>query len=93
MKSQIVQNVLKLMLGTSVLLVSVAFFIRTISPVQANSTEEIKLSENPNALSAAGSGPWIIGCGSGIYYVEWVEPNLLTGLKRAHYECTKIGPN
>jgi hypothetical protein len=36
MKNQIIQNVFKLMLGTSALLVSVAFFIRTISPVQAS---------------------------------------------------------
>ena len=65
MKSQIIQNVFKLMLGISALLVSVAFFIRTISPVQASNsdspiiTTEATLWDIPNGT--------IVGCGSGIY--------------------------
>jgi hypothetical protein len=41
MKNQIIPNVFKLMLGTSALLVSVAFFIRTIAPVQSNNPDNI----------------------------------------------------
>jgi hypothetical protein len=46
MKNQIIQNVFKLMLGTSALLVSVAFFIRTISPVQASGN--VILNDQPS---------------------------------------------
>jgi hypothetical protein len=67
MKNQIIQNVFKLMLGTSALLVSVAFFIRTISPVQANN------SDNPTSTSldanTASPDDLVVGCGSGIY--QW----------------------
>jgi hypothetical protein len=63
MKNQIIQNVFKLMLGTSALLVSVAFFIRTISPVQASN------SDNPITPEIGVAIPeWtIVGCGTGIY--------------------------
>jgi hypothetical protein len=66
MKSQIIQNVFKLMLGTSALLVSVAFFIRTISPAQATPNSEILL------LPSSSTIPYgtIVGCGSGIYQYQ-----------------------
>ena len=41
MKTQTIQNIFKMMIGTSALIASTAFFINTISPVQAS---ESKLS-------------------------------------------------
>ena len=67
MKSQIIQNVFKLMLGTSALLVSVTFFIRTISPVQANNSDNLVSPEwivNSGTSIPLGT---IVGCGSRIY--------------------------
>ena len=71
MKSQIIQNVFKLMLGTSALLVSVAFFIRTISPVQANNPDNlVSPALDVNSIPAVPNGT-IVGCGTGIY--QWRE--------------------
>ena len=41
MKTQLIQNVFKMMIGTSALIASTAFFINTISPVQASEKKEI----------------------------------------------------
>jgi hypothetical protein len=85
MKGQIIQSVFKLMLGTSALLVSVSFFIRTISPVQASNldnpiTPEISMPI-PNGTT--------VGCGSGIY--EYVaEYSSWDGKHPAKWK--KVGP-
>ena len=66
MKTPNIQNVFKMMIGTSALIASTAFFINTISPVQA--------SENkvPNSEINNETKPDIwVGCGSGIYRGSW----------------------
>jgi len=65
MKTQTIQNVFKLMIGTSALIASTAFFINTISPVQAS---ENKLPNSEVNTSEVLSQKYIyVGCGSGIY--------------------------
>ena len=85
MKNQITQNVFKLMLGTSALLVSVAFFIRTISPVQASNLDN---PITPEIGMAIPDGT-IVGCGTGIYkYVA--ERESFAGTTPAQWK--KVGP-
>jgi hypothetical protein len=62
MKAQLIQNVFKMMIGTSALIASTAFLIQTISPVQANENTFF----NPVSNTSLG-GTIYIGCGSGIY--------------------------
>ena len=74
MKTPNIQNVFKMMIGTSALISSTAFFINTISPVQASENKEISFnSELP--IKTEGMGipvGTVVGCGSGIYqYVEF----------------------
>ena len=65
MKTQLIQNVFKMMIGTSALIASTAFFINTISPVQAS---ENKLPNLEGITTEVVSGKYIyVGCGSGIY--------------------------
>lgn len=86
MKTQTIQNIFKMMIGTSALIASTVFFINTISPVQASETKEVSLnSELPFKTEemAIEEGPVIVGCGNGIYrgfkdYTGWV--------------WTKVGP-
>jgi hypothetical protein len=40
MKAQLIQNVFKIMIGTSALIASTAFLIQTISPVRASENKE-----------------------------------------------------
>jgi hypothetical protein len=85
MKNQIIQNVFKLMLGTSALLVSVAFFIRTISPVQASNSDKHlspELIVNSGTSIPVGT---IVGCGSGIYQYK----NMIGGFEQKWVE---VGP-
>ena len=78
MKTQLIQNVFKMMIGVSALIASTAFFINTISPVQASETKEVFFnSELPN--ESEGIGGMYIGCGSGIYYGDG-------------YHWKKVGP-
>ena len=69
MKTQLIQNVFKMMIGVSALIASTAFFINTISPVQASENKEVSLnSELPiKAEGMAIPEGTIVGCGSGIY--------------------------
>jgi hypothetical protein len=69
MKTQLIQNVFKMMIGVSALIASTAFFINTISPVQASENKEVSLnSELPiKAEGMAIPDGTIVGCGSGIY--------------------------
>jgi len=85
MKGQIIQNVFKLMLGTSAFLVSVTFFIRTVMSVTANDFKYIqKQAENEDILEGT-----IKGCGSGIY--QW--KNLAGPFEiREEWQWVKIGP-
>jgi len=67
MKTPNIQNVFKMMIGTSALIASTAFFINTISPVQASETKEVSInSELPNEMANI-----YVGCGSGIYKQEY----------------------
>ena len=74
MKAQLIQNVFKMMIGTSALIASTAFFINTISPVQASENKEVSYnSELPNKTEGVTiPDGTIVGCGSGIYqYDSW----------------------
>jgi hypothetical protein len=65
MKTQLIQNVFKMMIGVSALIASTAFFINTISPVQAS---ENKLPNFEGITSEVVADKYIyVGCGSGIY--------------------------
>ena len=69
MKTPSIQNIFKMMIGTSALIASTAFFINTISPVQASENKEISFnSELPTKTEgmAIPEGT-VVGCGSGIY--------------------------
>jgi len=61
------------MIGVSALIASTAFFINTISPVQASETKEVSFnSELPvKTEDMAIPNGTIVGCGSGIY--AWVQ--------------------
>jgi hypothetical protein len=49
MKTQLIQNVFKMMIGTSALIASTAFFINPVTPVQASENKEVSYySELPN---------------------------------------------
>jgi hypothetical protein len=69
MKTPNIQNVFKMMIGTSALIASTAFFINTISPVQASETKEVSFnSELPTKTEGmAIPDGTVVGCGSGIY--------------------------
>ena len=69
MKRPNIQNVFKMMIGTSTLIASTAFFINTISPVQASETKEVSFnSELPTKIEGITiPHGTIVGCGSGIY--------------------------
>ena len=69
MKTQLIQNVFKMMIGVSALIASTAFFINTISPVQASENKEVSFnSELPiKTEGMALLDGSIVGCGSGIY--------------------------
>ena len=83
MKTQLIQNVFKMMIGTSALIASTAFFINTISPVQAS---ENKLPNLEGITTEVVSGKYIyVGCGSGIYRSSVIE-NGFAG------SWTKVGP-
>jgi hypothetical protein len=68
MKTQTIHNIFKMMIGTSALIASTAFFIITISPAQAienkESNFEIELHNNQGLNIPSGT---LVGCGSGIY--------------------------
>jgi len=86
MKTPNIQNVFKMMIGTSALIASTAFFINTISPVQASENKEVSFnSELP--IKSEGMGipdGTIVGCGSGIY--QWDNPYSYGG------KWKKVGP-
>ena len=72
MKTPNIQNVFKMMIGTSALIASTAFFINTISPAQANENKEF--SVHSELTKTKGLGPsegTIVGCGSGIYEYDY----------------------
>ena len=65
MKTPSIQNVFKMMIGASALIASTAFFINTVSPVQAS---ENKLPNFEGITTEVVNGRYIyVGCGSGIY--------------------------
>jgi hypothetical protein len=66
MKTPNIQNVFKMMIGTSALIASTAFFINTISPVQA-SENKISNSQSINSSVVADEYKYYLGCGSSIY--------------------------
>jgi len=88
MKTQLIQNVFKMMIGTSALIASTAFFINTISPVQASENKEISFnSELPTKTEGIGIPDGAIsGCGSGIY--KWNNKASYDGGQR----WEKVGP-
>jgi hypothetical protein len=84
MKTQLIQNVFKMMIGTSALIASTAFFINTISPVQASENKEVSLNSELPIKTEGRNRPdyeFYVGCGSGIYY---------TGDNGSHWR--KVGP-
>ena len=88
MKTQLIQNVFKMMIGVSALIASTAFFINTISPVQASENKEISFnSELPNKTEGMSlPDGTIVGCGSGIY--KWNNESSFMGGQR----WEKVGP-
>ena len=86
MKTPSIQNVFKMMIGTSALIASTAFFINTISPVQASENKEVSFnSELPNKTEGVTiPDGTIVGCGSGIY--QWNSHGMHFG------EWEKVGP-
>lgn len=83
MKTQLIQNVFKMMIGTSALIASTAFFINTISPVQASENKLPNSESFPN--EEVSSQYTIVGCGSAIYEV-------LTFTDGRYYSSKKVGP-
>jgi hypothetical protein len=82
MKTPNIQNVFKMMIGASALIASTAFFINTISPVQAS---ENKLPNFEGITSEVVADKYIyVGCGSGIYRAVQLENGYVGG-------WTKIG--
>jgi hypothetical protein len=83
MKTPNIQNVFKMMIGVSALIASSAFFINTISPVQARENKEVSFnSELPVKTEMMGiPDGTIAGCGSGIY--KWTNVT---------FEWIKVGP-
>ena len=79
MKTQLIQNVFKMMIGVSALIASTAFFINTISPVQAS---ENKLLNSKNMSTSV---PTYVGCGSGIYKIVFHGNGTVNN-------CVKVGP-
>lgn len=69
MKTQLIQNVFKMMIGVSALIASTAFFINTISPIQASENKEVSFNSELPTKTEGMSLPdgTIVGCGSGIY--------------------------
>ncbi len=69
MKTPNIQNVFKMMIGASALIASTAFFINTISTVQASETTEVSVnSELPTKTEGmAIPNGTIVGCGNAIY--------------------------
>jgi hypothetical protein len=86
MKTPNIQNVFKMMIGTSALIASTAFFINTISPVQAIEKKEVSFnSELSNKTEGAGIPEGtIVGCGTGIYEYK--------GIPAGGYKWVKVGP-
>ena len=86
MKTTSIQNVFKMMIGTSALIASTAFFIYTISPAQASENKEVSFnSESPNKTEGVTiPDGTIVGCGSGIY--QWETHGMHFG------EWEKVGP-
>ena len=83
MKTQLIQNVFKMMIGVSALIASTAFFINTISPVQAS---ENKLPNFEGITSEVVGGEYVyVGCGSGIYQSYVLPDGYVNGWK-------KVGP-
>jgi hypothetical protein len=66
MKTQLIQNVFKMMIGTSALIASTAFFINTISPVQAGENNVAVNSELPTKTEQTKGVA--VGCGNSIYF-------------------------
>ena len=84
MKTQLIQNVFKMMIGVSALIASTAFFINTISPVQAS---ENKLPNYEGITSEVVAGKYIyVGCGAGIYRGYGEENGYVSG------SWTKVAP-
>jgi hypothetical protein len=80
MKTPNIQNVFKMMIGTSALIASTAFFINTISPVQASETKEVSFNSELPIKTEGMAIPdgTVVGCGSGIYkyrsdWDKWVK--------------------
>jgi hypothetical protein len=80
MKTPNIQNVFKMMIGTSALIASTAFFINTISPVQASENKEVSPNSELPIKTEGMKIPdgTIVGCGSGIYeyntlYMKWYK--------------------
>ena len=83
MKTQIFQNWFKLMLGISALIISVSFFIRTISPVYGNS-----LTASSNLVSTNGyaEGGYVFFINNG--YIYRIKQGRLSALFIDDYEET-----
>jgi len=67
MKTPNIQNVFKMMIGTSALIASTAFFINTISPVQASEVNNTQI--NPMSSNVQLIGEYVYFVDAGYMYV------------------------
>ncbi len=83
MKTQTIQNIFKMMIGTSALIASIAFFINTISPVQASENKEVSVNSELPIKTVGMSIPngTIVGCGNGIINIIPKATHLGAGKK------------
>ena len=81
-----------MMIGTSALIASTAFFINTISPVQAIEKKEVSFnSELSNKTEGAGIPEGtIVGCGTGIY--KYVAERSVMAFEKEPAYWKKVGP-
>jgi hypothetical protein len=86
MKTPNIQNVFKMMIGTSALIASIAFFINTISPVQASENKEDSFNSELQIKTEGAGIPegTIVGCGTGIYEYKVIPAG--------GYKWVKVGP-
>ena len=82
MKPPNIQNIFKMMIGTSALIASTAFFINTISPVQAS---ENKLPNFEGITSEVVAGKYIhVVSGSKLYEITLDANGQVTRLNHTH---------
>jgi hypothetical protein len=67
MKKFLHENWYKLMIGSSLFIFSVGFFINSISSVYAGNTEKTSMKSDKKNKPLTGNYQWFVGCGGKIY--------------------------